>query len=115
MTANGSAERARANTQLEKNMGNDELNKDTERRGDGSGSSAVVRALGLHPLDKLTAEYQRKLDDLDVCLHAEKELRSKARRAGDPDDEIAIRSADITGLNKLRQAYVQFIKDLDAL
>lgn len=92
----------------------------TEERDDSdaiglSDSSAVVRAPSLHPLDKLTAEYQRKLDDLDICLDAEKELRSKARKAGDPDDEIAIRSADIAGLNKLRQAYVQFIKDLDAL
>jgi hypothetical protein len=66
-------------------------------------------------LEKLKAEYVAKLSTIDKIVETEKQLLADAREAKDPADEIAVRSADIRGLNKVRQCLVQIISDLEDL
>lgn len=65
--------------------------------------------------EKLKAEYVAKLAATDEVIKTEKQLLTAAREAKDPADEIAVRSADIRGLNKVRQCLVQIISDLEDL
>ena len=65
-------------------------------------------------IEKLEETYNAKITEIDVLIESQKRLRSLAREGGDSCD-VAVHSADINGLNKLRQAYVQFLHDLEDL
>ncbi len=66
-------------------------------------------------LEKLKFEYVAKLAATDEIIKTEKQFLAAAREAKDPANEIAVRSADIRGLNKVRQCLVQMISDLEYL
>jgi hypothetical protein len=64
---------------------------------------------------KLIAQYQITINDHDSMIAVEKSLLSIARQCEDPEEELAIRRADIRRLNDLRQCCFQFTKDLEDL
>lgn len=66
-------------------------------------------------IDKIAREYQERIVQYDTQKEAEVELRRAARKAGDPDNELAIRSAEIRRLNDLQQLCVQIMRDLQSL